>query len=102
MVQEALTNIEKHSRASRVALVVRRTKGKAPAGSIRGRSRREARALLICVSDDGAGFPPEGPPPTGLGMRSMRERAAVLGARLDFISESGNGLMVRIEVSLER
>jgi signal transduction histidine kinase len=28
----------------------------------------------------------------------MRERAAVLGARLDFISESDNGLMVRIEV----
>jgi signal transduction histidine kinase len=27
----------------------------------------------------------------------MRERAAILGARLDFISESGNGLMVRIE-----
>jgi signal transduction histidine kinase len=31
----------------------------------------------------------------------MRERAAVLGARLDFISESGNGLMVRLEAPLD-
>jgi signal transduction histidine kinase len=31
-------------------------------------------------------------------MRIMRERAAAIGARLDFVSESGNGLMVRIEL----
>jgi signal transduction histidine kinase len=30
----------------------------------------------------------------------MKERAMVLGARLDFISESGNGLIVRIEAPL--
>jgi hypothetical protein len=28
----------------------------------------------------------------------MRQRAAIVGAKLDFVSESGNGLMVRIEV----
>jgi signal transduction histidine kinase len=97
MVQEALTNIEKHSGARRAALVVRRVKGERQAIESPGNNRR----LLICVSDDGAGLPPEGRPPTGLGMRSMRERAVILGARLDFISESGNGLMVRIEVPLD-
>jgi signal transduction histidine kinase len=32
----------------------------------------------------------------------MRERAAILGARLDFISENGNGFMVRIEIPVHR
>jgi two-component system NarL family sensor kinase len=87
IVQEALTNIEKHSGARRASLVARRL---------------ERAAILVCVSDDGAGLPPEraDAPASGLGMRSMRERAAVLGARLDFISESGNGLMVRLEAPL--
>ena len=38
------------------------------------------------------------PDAEGLGMMSMRRRAAALDAKLDFISESGNGLMVRIEI----
>ena len=93
MAQEALTNIEKHAGASRVVLVARRHK---PPGS-------GAPGILICVSDDGRGFR-EGDEESGagLGLRSMRERAAILGARLDFISESGNGLMVRIEIPLNR
>jgi len=86
MVQEAFTNIEKHSGAARAALVV----------------RRSAENILICVSDDGIGIHnmpnirgvPAG---AGLGIRSMSQRAAIVGAKLDFISESGNGLMVRIE-----
>jgi signal transduction histidine kinase len=88
MVQESFTNIEKHSGAGRAALVV----------------RRSAENILICVSDDGHGLydtplNTKGiPSGAGLGIRSMRQRAAILGARLDFISESGNGLMVRIEI----
>jgi signal transduction histidine kinase len=94
MVQESFTNIEKHSGAGRAALVV----------------RRSAENILICVSDDGHGLRSKTrlhdmslttkgiPTGAGLGIRSMRQRAAILGARLDFISESGNGLMVRIEI----
>jgi signal transduction histidine kinase len=89
MVQESLTNIEKHSKAGRAALVARR--------SMHGSSNAKAAGhILICVSDEGAGLPAQFVP--GLGMRSMRQRAAIVGAKLDFISESGNGLMVRIEV----
>lgn len=84
MVQEALTNIEKHSGAGRASLVARRLAA-SPAGA------------LICVSDDGRGIDGRSAD-TGLGMRIMRQRAAVLGAKLDFISEEGNGLMVRIEI----
>jgi len=84
MVQESFTNIEKHSKAGQAALVV----------------RRAAENILICVSDDGVGLSGKNFLPTGagLGIRSMRQRAAIVGAKLDFISESGNGLMVRIEL----
>jgi two-component system NarL family sensor kinase len=89
IVQEAFTNIEKHAKASRVVLVARRQK------------QSEIQNILICVSDDGRGLAPSaeaatGPEGAGLGMRSMRWRAEFLGARLNFISEEGNGFMVRL------
>jgi signal transduction histidine kinase len=91
MVQESFTNIEKHSRAGRAALVV----------------RHSGENILICVSDDGQGLQSKPglpltdgvPAGAGLGIKSMRQRAGILGAKLDFVSESGNGLMVRIELS---
>jgi signal transduction histidine kinase len=90
LVQESLTNIEKHSKAGRAALVARRSMH----GSSGGHDRADH--ILICVSDEGVGLPDTDC--AGLGMRSMRQRAAIAGAKLAFISESGNGLMVRIEV----
>jgi signal transduction histidine kinase len=94
MVQESFTNIEKHSGAGRAVLVV----------------RRSAENILICVSDDGHGLRSKTslhdtpltakgiPSGAGLGIRSMRQRADILGAKIDFFSESGNGFMVKIEV----
>jgi len=88
MVQEAFNNIEKHSRAGQASLVVRRL----------------TENILICVSDDGIGIRNLPNIQTGLsigsglGIKSIRQRADILGAKLDFISESGNGLMVRIEL----
>jgi two-component system NarL family sensor kinase len=99
IVQEALINIEKHSGAGRVVLVARRqTAPSVSAGLSAGAGASSG--LLVCISDDGAGLGPEGPPKesASLGMRIMRERAAAIGARLNFVSESGNGLMVRIEL----
>jgi signal transduction histidine kinase len=81
MAQESFTNIEKHSQAKKTSLVVRKN---SPSENI-----------LICIADDGAGL---GDKPDGLGMQSMRQRADIIGAKIDFISESGNGLMVRIEI----
>ena len=98
MVQESFTNIEKHSGAERASLAVRRSDRTSPAN------------ILICVSDEGQGLQSKpglrsmpglnanAAEKTGLGIKSMRQRAAILGAKLDFISESGNGLMVRIEL----
>jgi len=86
MVQEALTNIEKHSKTQRASLVVRNY------------TRDSLENIMICVSDDGIGMSSSSE--SGLGLRSLDQRAAILGARLDFSSESGNGLMVRIELPL--
>jgi two-component system NarL family sensor kinase len=99
MVQEALTNIEKHSGAGRVVLVARKQNGPVPSGGFMAgfRAAESSAGILVCVSDDGAGLK-GGYREAGLGMHVMRERAAAIGARLDFVSESGNGLMVRIEL----
>ena len=84
IVQEALNNIEKHSGAAQIAVTARRNN--------RGN-------LLMCIADDGKGIT-DVTDAHGLGMNNMRQRAAILGAQLDFISESGNGLMVRIELPI--
>jgi signal transduction histidine kinase len=91
IVQEALSNIEKHSEAKEVTLTVR---------------NKEDKALLICVTDDGKGLvqntaitqnPKSG---DGLGIRGMYQRAAILGASLSFVEGAGSGLTVRLEVPL--
>ena len=89
MVQESFNNIEKHSGAKHASLVVRNI------------TRTNSENLLVCVCDDGVGLKNITLSNEGLGMRSIRQRAAIIGASLDFISESGNGLMVRIEVLRE-
>jgi len=81
MIQEAFNNIQKHSKADRASLTARCLQDN----------------IIICVSDDGVGLTAGC---EGLGMRSIRQRAAIIGAKIDFISESENGLMVRIELPL--
>jgi two-component system NarL family sensor kinase len=92
IVQEALINCEKHARGP-VVLVVRNN-------AVNEMARRE-KTLLVCVSDHGNGLSPARTAASpGLGLRIMRLRAAALGASLDFVSEEGNGLMVRLETPL--
>jgi two-component system NarL family sensor kinase len=86
MIQEALNNIEKHSDAGKAVFIARR------------QNQRASRTILFCVSDDGAGFPSDSPPAAGLGMRTMRQRAAIIGASLTVRSEKDNGVMVCIEM----
>ncbi|MDF5755650.1 sensor histidine kinase [Spongiactinospora sp. TRM90649] len=71
IVQEALTNVRKHSRARTAAVTVRHS------------PRRNA--LVITVRDDGRGLPPGHRP--GVGFSSMRERAAELGGSCTITSQ---------------
>jgi signal transduction histidine kinase len=84
MIQEAFTNIEKHSKTKKASLVAR---------------RHSPDNILICISDDGVGFSGAEISQEGLGIKFMRQRASIVGAKLDFISEGSNGLMVTIELS---
>jgi len=96
IVQEALSNVEKHSRAKEVTLTAR---------------NNEDKALLICVTDDGKGMNRKKAKARrslnevemnadGLGIRGMYQRAAILGASLSFVEGAGSGLTVRLEVPL--
>jgi signal transduction histidine kinase len=53
-------------------------------------------AVVVTVSDDGRGFDPTAPRPGHLGLTSMRERAAALGADLQLTTNPGGGTTVRL------
>ena len=54
--------------------------------------------LLVEVSDDGRGFESETSP--GVGLSSMRERAALIGGELEIESEAEQGTRVRLRAPL--
>jgi PAS domain S-box-containing protein len=82
IIQEALTNGRRHSGAKRISVSLKMVEGD----------------LLVEVSDNGRGFGPETPPGVGLG--SMRERAALIGGELEMESAPGRGTEVRLTVPL--
>jgi signal transduction histidine kinase len=84
IVQEALTNVVKHARASRVSVLVT-SKGS---------------SVTAVVEDDGAGFQPERIREGGLGLLGMRERVALVGGRVDVESRPGAGSTLVAEVPL--
>ena len=88
IAQEALTNVARHARASRVSI----------------RLACHAPLLILAIEDDGVGMGPSQPPthgqPRGLGMVSMRARARRLGGDLEVGSVRPHGLRIRVEVPL--
>ena len=84
IVQEALTNVAKHARATEIAITV----------------RREDAGLEIAVEDDGSGFDPGDVTDTqrGLGLVGMRERVALLDGRVALESARGEGTRVRVRL----
>lgn len=83
VVQEALTNIVKHARASAVTISLSPQPG----------------MVTLTVADDGTGFDGEARAmAAGMGMASMRERAEAVGARARIESAPGLGTRVIVEV----
>jgi signal transduction histidine kinase len=81
VAQEALHNALRHSGASEVSVTLSRTR----------------RRVVLEVSDNGTGFDP-GLASGGLGLASMRERAAAVGGVLRVTSAPGAGTRVRLAV----
>jgi PAS domain S-box-containing protein len=82
IVQEALTNIRRHSGARRATVTL-------------GAAGDE---MWIEVEDDGRGFGAGNSP--GMGLTGMRERALAIGGELEVESEENVGTRVRLRVSL--
>jgi signal transduction histidine kinase len=89
VAQEALTNVLKHARATRVRLSL------ADAGQ----------TVQLSVADDGVGFDATAAtaghdaPPSGWGLMTMAERAAAVGGRWRVESQPGAGTRVVVEVA---
>jgi len=82
--QEALNNIAKHSRATRVDIVLEHARDQ----------------VSLIIEDNGIGFDPSrlGMPGEGLGLVGIRERAALAGAEFQIESTPGNGTTLILRV----
>ena len=84
IAQEALNNTLKH--ASATAVTVRLRPG-------------DGGQVALEIADDGCGFDPQAVGSQGgMGLASMRERADLVGARLEVISAPGQGTTVKVIV----
>ncbi len=83
VAQEALTNVLRHSGADVAEL----------------RLERDDDGVVLSISDAGTGV--DGAP-AGAGIQGMRERALLVGGRLELRSGSGGGTEVRLQLPVER
>ena len=88
VLQEAITNVVKHARATRVGVIL----------------KASAHDVVLVVEDDGIGFDPEAVrsnPSRRFGLLGMRERLAVIHADLEIETSVGAGttLIVRVAVN---
>ncbi|OLP18244.1 hypothetical protein BST81_11865 [Leptolyngbya sp. 'hensonii'] len=81
IIQEALTNIAKHSQASRVHLFL----------------SNHAMGFSLKIEDNGRGFNPE-ENTTGFGLQGIHERAAALGGTVTLQSRLNQGCTLTVEI----
>jgi signal transduction histidine kinase len=87
IVQEALTNVRKHAGARSVKIGVEWDEG----------------LLRVCTEDDGKGFDPthaDGDDRPRFGLRTMQERANMIGGEVQVQSSAGSGTKVIVQVPL--
>lgn len=88
IIQEALSNVRKHSRASRAKVELRRSSGK----------------LDVAIQDNGEGFDPVSPTRgefPHFGLYTMQERAEAVGGTLEISSELGKGTRVSARIPVQ-
>jgi PAS domain S-box-containing protein len=87
IVQEALTNVAKHSAATAISIS----------------AERSATGLEITIADNGSGFDADATvnSETHLGLQSMRERAAILGGTVS-VRSAATGTTILVQLPLEQ
>jgi PAS domain S-box-containing protein len=89
IIQEALTNVARHSQATSVSV---RFEWRGP-------------FLKLIIRDDGLGFRSRNLselPSKHLGIEGMRQRAIILGGALDIKSEPGKGTLIEVRLPVSR
>ena len=89
IVQEALTNVHRHSQAEAVHIKITARKGR----------------LTLSIQDDGKGIPSDALAKTangsqGVGLSSMRERSALLGGTFD-VETNSSGTLIVVSVPIQ-
>jgi two-component system sensor histidine kinase UhpB len=84
VAQEALTNVVRHSGATTVEILL----------------RQDGDEVVLRVRDDGRGLSP-GALPSAHGIRGMRERAMLIGARLSIGPAAGGGTEVELRMPVD-
>jgi signal transduction histidine kinase len=84
VVQEALTNVARHSGSPRASVGVVEVLGE----------------VRVFVEDEGRGFDPEAVDPGRQGLLGMRERVELLGGRLSVESAPGQGTRVQVRLPI--
>lgn len=86
VMQESMTNVARHARATRVLVTM----------------MRDDLGLVLNVSDNGCGFDPAAASKRGsYGLLGMSERARLIGASLQIDSAPGSGTVVSISIPVE-
>jgi signal transduction histidine kinase len=86
IAQEALENVVRHANAQ----------------VLRVKLKKKDQKLTLTIADDGKGFEPRVISEEQLGLRGMRERAELIGARLYVESQPSQGTTLTLEVELDR
>jgi signal transduction histidine kinase len=83
IVQEAVTNIQKHACAKIVKI----------------KAYQDTQEIILEITDDGKGFEVNAHH-TGFGLRGMRERVQILGGELQIKSTLGKGTQIRVWIPM--
>ena len=86
VVQESLTNIEKHAQATKVTVI----------------AQQIGNVLQLLIQDNGVGFNTyKAMEKRGIGLRNMRERVEFIGGDFELMSEVGFGTEITVLLTLE-
>lgn len=91
IIQEAFSNIEKHSKAKNASILIRNNES------------HGKKTILFFIVDDGVGMPEKIYSASGFhfGLKNMAQRASELGADFSIMSEIDDGTKIRLEVPVE-
>jgi len=84
ILQESLTNVARHARATQVSVSLARTED----------------GLSLEISDNGCGTELRDKPQLGHGLVGIRERTLLLGGRMEIASAPGEGFTLRVRIPL--